>query len=191
MLRLFISHTWSADRHYQSFVERLNVVLGDTSWQNLSIPQSAAVDLIEARTARHKDALAKLFDELWEAQARLQDPKLRDAVSVTVIRDGKLVELPTIGSVRREIAKIESSIGEIEGPSREMRHSLSSNKEDPELAIARSQRLSPAKLEKFTSRAIEVHPDLSNALRDRIQESDMVFVLLTQMVRLNTWVDHE
>jgi hypothetical protein len=184
MKKIFISHTWSANSLYEALVARFDSILGCANWENISIPKSAAVDLLEVEREHNRDKREKLNNDLWQARAKLADPALRDALSLTVFRDGKLVELPTVASVSREIGLLQSALDELDDPSRELAEAIDHND-------GYQRTLRGAGLDKDISRQIRLHPVISRVLHDRVGQSDLIFVLLTGMVWINEWVEHE
>lgn len=171
MLKVFISHSWSENHHYERFVNLLEGVLVDAKWENVSIPRSAAIDILNEESLRHENEYRRLEEALWRASAQLRDPNLPDVTSRIVWVGGQVKEVPTVGSVRAEMERIKSLMGQLE----------------KKACKAHGYPYDP----KNASKHIRTYPELSIAIRDRLQAANLVFVLLTPLVRLKKWVDYE
>jgi hypothetical protein len=176
MVKVFISHAWGENTEYERFVDTLDQVFDHTKWINLSIPRSAAIDVLREELARQENELTRLKEELWRARARLRDPSLPDAISRTVWKDGESREVETVGSVRAKIHSLQAAL-----------ESYLYIRQDLGLELPEDLHVD----RKNASAHISAYPALSAAIRDRLQKAEIVFVLLTSMVRLHEWVDHE
>jgi hypothetical protein len=172
---VFISHAWDEDQQYRKFLLLLDEALGSVAWTNLSIPQDEALRLTGIE--KSKDELARIDAEITQLQARLDAGNLPD-VCERIVWDaqGKRREEPTRGTVGLQLTSALSRRQKI----------LTLNPIGDESASRRE-----ALMSKGQARQINLHPDLSLAIRERIIASDIVFVLVTPMCRFRTWIDFE
>lgn len=173
MVKVFISHTWDEGLKYDQMTIILDQVLGHGQWTNVSVPQTGPIDVPGEQLRRQRSQVDRLEDELWEARARLSDPSLPDVVSRTVWRGGEQKELETVGTINAKIAAIRTRLE----PFREMRQGLQSDSYTID--------------HKWASASVRASPELSIAIRNRMEQADIMLLLITSMVRLREWVDYE
>jgi hypothetical protein len=170
-MRIFISHSWEEVNYYEEMVGLIDFVLGSDTWTNMSIPRDKALNVLTAQSLRYEEEARRLEEALWNAEAALRDPSLPDAISLTKWIDGMPVEVPTVGSVRNEIDRIRYELAEL---------GMKAGRD-------RGVPVDP----KGASAHIRAYPELAHAIREKLQTADLVFVLLTRLVRLHQWVDYE
>jgi hypothetical protein len=174
MVRVFICHSWNECDEYEEFVRTLDEAFSSTGWTNLSIPRIAALDVAQEERRINSDEVTRLQEALWRARMRLSDPGLRDVVSRTIYkRDGTVTEAETLRTVKKQISQLEQALAATGYVSKsEIFEDL-------------------VRVQKFASDFIYKYPVLFAAIRERITESQIVFVLLTSMVRLHEWIQYE
>lgn len=173
MVSIFVSHAWSESRVYENFAALLDNELGKDSWINLSIPRSQALDL---RGPSHLEGeLDRLEDELVRVQAALSRPGVPDAlVRVVWDAEGNRREEETVGSLREKKGRLLRQIADLG-------------------ALLPSEYVRPPEFNnrKNAAEQLRLHPELSLAIRRRINKADFVFVLVTPFCRFRRWVDYE
>jgi hypothetical protein len=171
LLRIFISHDWNAATVYESFTGLLDELLGCDSWINLSIPKLQALDL-SGTPLNTESTLNQLEDELIRVQATLSKSDLPlyrvtwDASGNRHEEEGRVSLMMRLAELRNQIA--DCALGT---PGYEV---------CPELVDR-----------KGVSRSIRMHPQLALAIRRRIAQADIVFVLVTPYCRFRRWIDFE
>src|SRR5258706_5200834 len=208
MTRIFISHAWAEASEYRKFVSLLNRCLGD-QWSNVSVPQDEAIDIVRDEMRRRESEVNWLQEELWRGEVQLRDPKLPDALSRVVCRNGKLDELETVAYISNKIVSIRtklSSLGygntmpaELGVEDREtLKLQHVQHVEDRETLLQLVQHVEDRETlerrhvqQKLLSRYVTSYPALSGAIRNRIEGANIVFLLLTPMILPDRWIYHE
>jgi len=161
MIGIFVSHSWGEDAIYQRFVAMLDEVIGNDGWNNLSIPWSAPLDILSPREWYLEEKLQRLEDQLIRVEAELRNPDLPDAIERIVWDEqGQRRNVPTVASVRKERNRLLNEMSE--------------------LVVDRAKEREQFLDLKDASKHIRVHPVLSIAIRNRIKQAQLVFVLLSR-----------
>ena len=171
MISIFISHSWAESESYFEFVSLLNDVLGKESWKNISIPQNEAIKLSEYENNRSE--IESINDQILSLKAKLRLPDLPDAVTRTVWdANGNRKEVETKGLILEKLSSLVSRKEHIEAryPCKDENFVLSS---------------------KGVARSLAIHPIIGNAIRHKIMESNIIFVLITPMLLFREWISYE
>jgi hypothetical protein len=206
-LSIFISHAWINSQEYTSFVHCLNSLIGENGWINNSIPESEAVDFMAEEAARKNFAeeakrgteepgrRAHLEEKLIRARSHLRDHNLPDVLSrAKIYRDGSYQEMDTRNSVLERIEKLEYEISRLAyvpdflPNGQQLRYIIDDYKKKRNLYLNDS---------KYPGISIPInrYPELSTAIRKRIECSNIVFVIVSKDLYkdeyLRGWVQFE
>ena len=172
-LKVFVSHAWSESSHYDHFVTLLDEAFGADGWLNKSIRRSEAIDVLRPQHEAAKSTIKHLENELWRARAIL--PTLPDVVARYVLdKDGEFRVQPTAYDMKCKIIDLEEQL-------------FAARQASPEV-VGENIDYWPGK---EASKLSELYPVLSDAIRARLFEADVVFVLLSSMASFHEWIRYE
>ena len=167
MVSIFVSHAWKNEADtYNRFVKLLDSALGIGNWKNLSIPESKPISLLAS--SEMEGELDGLEDELIQVVSAMRKPGLPNVYSKVVWEaDGTRREEVSVGSLAERHEQIV-------GRMRKLADRLPEEYVRPyEVGVSKDE-----------SGSIRLHPELSLAIRRRILDADLTFVLVTPVLCL-------
>jgi hypothetical protein len=175
--KIFVSHPWSEDNTYTEFISLLNSQLEEKFWENKSIPRHEAIDITRERESDNQ--LEEIENEIIHLKAKIMNSNLPDVISRTVYdAHGNRTEVETKYSLVKELRSLRQKKEYI-------LHDLQKDSEwsDPNREFALST--------KGVAREFDLNPRLANAIRQRIVESNLLFVLISQTLQFRKWSNFE
>jgi hypothetical protein len=178
MVTIFISHDWNRSELYERFKSFLDRELGPGGWTDVSIPQSKAIELQGFDASNLERSLDEIEDRIVYTAACLADPNVPTSLSRTIWDvNGQRREIPTYSELSW---RLRSLLAKRVHLTLDEKHAYVRPSEYPEYRDV-----------KYSSPQIRLHPELSLAIRKRIQTADGVFVLVTHYCRYRRWIEFE